>query len=281
MRVLVDGDIVAYRCAASVADEEPLEIALYRIDELMRQLLYNTQADIAHTWLSGNNNFRYQIYPEYKANRKEMKRPAHLAACKDFLTTEYGAIRPDIWEADDALGYNQSDDTIIASIDKDLLMVHGNHHNWVKSLDTYVAPFDGLKHFYKQMLIGDRSDNVVGIKGLGEKKSERMFANVETEQELFDQVYALYNDPKRFLINASVLWINQGENNQTWEMHLRNTDLTLPDELQPELDRISSFMKSLMDDTSTALGMNQTEIFGIPANGIGKDFMPQKNQDLT
>lgn len=280
MRLLVDGDIVAYRCAASVQDHEPLELATYRIDELLRQIVHNTDADSSTIFLSGSNNFRYKIYPEYKANRVDMKRPAHLAACKQYLTSEYSAITPDIWEADDLLGYHQSDDTIIASIDKDLLMVPGNHHNWVKGINRYVTPFDGLIHFYKQMLIGDRSDNIIGVKGIGEVKAERLLGPQETEQALFDLVYDLYQDPERFATNASCLWINQGEEEQSWVMHTLKAHLTLPEELLPKLDQLSKFMKSLTEDISTGHGMNLQETYGILPNGLGKEIMQTDTPQL-
>lgn len=250
MKVLIDGDIVAYRCAASVQDYESIEICYHRITELINQIMYNTSADSHEVWLSGPDNFRYKIYPEYKANRKDMKRPAHLEDCKAFLVTAFDAKLPTIWEADDMLGYYQSNDTVIATIDKDLLMVPGKHHNWVKAIDREVTPLDGLKHFYKQMLIGDRSDNIIGVNKIGEVKAGRIIDPLENEQDMLEGVFQLYEeDAIRFLINASCLWINQGEEQQFWTTHVKSVGLILPDQLKQEVEQMSDFTTSLMAAT--------------------------------
>jgi len=77
----VDADIVAFRCAASVEPSKKAEpriltpeetaferdIAIARCDTLMRELIHTTQADTYNCFLSGRGNFRYKVYPEYKA----------------------------------------------------------------------------------------------------------------------------------------------------------------------------------------------------------------------
>ena len=41
----LDGDLIAFRCAASVGDLGEEEIAILRTDKLMRDLLYNTDSE--------------------------------------------------------------------------------------------------------------------------------------------------------------------------------------------------------------------------------------------
>jgi hypothetical protein len=74
-------------------------------------------------------------------------------------------------EADDLLGINQTKDTIICTIDKDLRQVPGQHYNFVKDEIFTVSVQQGLLWFYTQMLTGDASDNVSGIRGIGIKKA--------------------------------------------------------------------------------------------------------------
>ncbi len=122
MQALIDQDLLCYRCAAS-AENDDLNIALYRIDELLDNILNKTQATSYRAFLTGPNNFRKQIYPEYKANRVAPK-PKHLRDLQEYsiekLSAEYA---PETLEADDALAIYQTDDTIICSLDKDLLQV--------------------------------------------------------------------------------------------------------------------------------------------------------------
>lgn len=101
----------------------------------------------------------------------------------------------------------QTEDTIICSIDKDLLQIPGKHFNFVKQEFKEVTIENGIKHFYSQMVIGDRSDNIIGINGLGEKKTAKLLDPLNTEEELFDCVRKLYNNDIRFLINGQLLWI--------------------------------------------------------------------------
>ena len=214
MQALIDQDLLCYRCAAS-AENDDLNIALYRIDELLDNILNKTQATSYRAFLTGPNNFRKQIYPEYKANRVAPK-PKHLRDLQEYsiekLSAEYA---PETLEADDALAIYQTDDTIICSLDKDLLQVPGKHFSWEINgkgwtrPDTFIeqTELEGLRLFYKQCLKGDTSDNVKGIEGLGEKKASKLLADCSSDIQMFNQVRALYGNDAEFLMNASVLWI--------------------------------------------------------------------------
>ena len=154
--------IFAYRCSAS-AEHEPEDIAILRIDSMMREILQMTESDEYICFLTGQNNFRYDIYPEYKANRKDKPKPVHLQACRDYLVEAWNAEISDGCEADDLIGIaatNCEDPMafIICSIDKDLKMIAGNHYNFVTKERVFVSPLDGLRSFYKQLILGDVSE---------------------------------------------------------------------------------------------------------------------------
>lgn len=216
MIALIDGDLIAYRCSAS-ANDEPLEVAVLRCDNLMRQLIQETNADEYMCFLSGPTNFRKEINPEYKANRKDQEPPKWLQECKEFLITEWKAKMVEYLEADDLLGINQTQNSIIVSLDKDLRMIPGEHYSWEISTAKWtkqaefstVTLFGGLQTFYKQLIIGDTTDNIFGISGLGPVKARKLIDHLETEDEMFDCVRNLYNDDDRFLINCTCLWIMQ------------------------------------------------------------------------
>ena len=160
-------------------------------------------------FLSGpkETNFRYAINPDYKANRIGVPKPKWLAKCKEWLIDEYYATITHGCEADDFLGIYQTADTVICSIDKDLLMIPGAHFNFVTQKFSEVSELDGLKQFYRQMLIGDTSDNIFGIKGIGKVKAGKLIDDIETEEEMHHVVWHLYNDDLRFTMNANCLWI--------------------------------------------------------------------------
>lgn len=248
---LIDGDLVAYPCAASCGEEDPVDVALFRCDKLMREILEASDCEQYQLFLSTKSNFRKEINPDYKANRKDMQPPQWLQQCKEYLLTEWNAKVKEYYEADDLLGMNQTDETVLCSFDKDLLMIPGNHFNWKKQQYgdlTQVTHEEGILHFYSQMLIGDATDNIFGIAGLGPVKSKKYLSSAETEQDLFDLVYNKYDDPKRFLMNGACLWICQKEG-VTWAQKLQNSELILPEALEQELALMLESMKSFMNDT--------------------------------
>lgn len=214
MQALIDQDLLCYRCAAS-AENDDLGIAIYRIDELLDNILTKTEATSYRAFLTGPNNFRKQIYPEYKANRTQPK-PRHLEDLRVYSLEKLNAeIAPANLEADDALAINQTDETIICSLDKDLLQVPGKHFSWEISgkgwnrPDTFTdqTELEGLRLFYKQCIKGDPSDNVKGIVGIGAKGADKLLDNCQTDEQMFKAVRKAYDNDAEFIMNASVLWI--------------------------------------------------------------------------
>lgn len=215
MRALIDGDIVCYSCAA-YNENWGWDRCVSDMDNMLERIMETTNSDSYSIFLSGDHNFRYEINPEYKANRKDSVDPIYRQDAKAYLIGEYGAVLCDGIEADDALGIAQGEDTIICSIDKDLLQVPGNHYNWRKDEFYSVTPINGLKQFYRQMLKGDRTDNIFGIKGIGEVKAARWIDPLETEIEMFELVQDFYNDDARLLMNGQCLYILQRSEDERW-----------------------------------------------------------------
>ena len=207
-----------------------------RAEDLVDQILVNTEATEYRLFLTGKNNFRYSIYPEYKAHRPTEK-PFWLEKCRQYLIATFNAEVIDGQEADDALGIAQTEDTIICSIDKDLLMIPGRHYNFVKDEFQEVTNDSGMRHFYMQCLTGDRSDNIKGIEKIGPKKAEKILAGCVTEQEMFNAVREAYSNDEEFLMNGRVLWIRRKENedwkdrfNELVQEQTRGTSMENPEE---------------------------------------------------
>lgn len=108
MLALIDGDIVCYRCAWSTENEAE-GIAKHRCDEMLDGILMDTQATEFQIWLSDSqeNNFRYKIDSNYKANRTGPK-PKHLDFLKEHIIINWGARIAHEMEADDMLGIMQT-----------------------------------------------------------------------------------------------------------------------------------------------------------------------------
>ena len=246
MIALIDADLVAYRCAATVTEDMEQDIAFYRMDVLVQQIIEATDVTGTILYLTGKNNFRKKINPEYKANRKDTVPPVYLQECRQYLVDNHNAVISDGCEADDLLGINQTQDTIICSLDKDLRMIPGNHYNWTKVELDRVTKQDGLRHFYKQMLIGDKSDNIFGVDKIGPVKAAKLIDHLDDEQDMFEAVWDKYNeDAARFVMNANCLWIQRNPG----EIWANQQALTLPKECQQEVEASLEFMKSLNPTT--------------------------------
>lgn len=221
--VHIDGDIVVYRCAAATENETE-DIAKWQTSEMMRRIVHETNAMGFNCFLTGSGNFRYGLYPDYKANRKDAPKPKWYSVVREHLVTEWNAKVTDGIEADDAMGIEQCaltyDQSIIASIDKDMLMIPGHHYNFVKCEHTFVTPLEGLRNFYFQLIMGDRTDNIPGYDGKMRQKVPQflepqisVLEECQSEEEMFDHVRDMYNDDQRMLMSGQCLWIQRYEGN--------------------------------------------------------------------
>lgn len=233
MQVIIDGDILAYRCAAS-AEGDPVEVAILRTANQMEEILAQTKANGHYLYLSGESNFRYEIFPEYKAKRSLVK-PKWLQDCREFLVTDYDAKVTEGYEADDAIGIKatwlrdspfRDDDFIIASDDKDLLQLEGNHFNIRTQKFIEVSNDEAVWMFYYQLLVGDSVDNVKGCKGIGKVNANKALEVGMTEWELFEVCRNLYSNDEEMLMNGQLLWIlrKEGEIWQFPEQGVINVD---------------------------------------------------------
>lgn len=223
--ILIDGDIFAYRAAFSCEDQD-VEDALDKLDDLIQWAIYNCvleyEVEDYQVFLTGKGNFRYDIAVthEYKGNRKDVEKPQHLEAIRKHMVKNWEATVSAGEEADDLIGIAATEggkESIIVSIDKDMLQIPCRHYNPNKKEFTVVSDFDGLKFFYTQILTGDRADNIKGLYGVGPKKAEKILADCKTEADMYEECLHQYGgEEDRVIENARLLWLRR-EPDQLWE----------------------------------------------------------------
>ena len=217
----IDGDILLYQAASAVQargyiayDEEgnPIRYSKYKknvmdypsfkpyacvelediehakriFDSKISTTIRKTGATKHTIYITGKGNFRKDLYEEYKANRGP--KPLLYSVIRQHALDKINTVLVDGQEADDALAIAQTNDReghIIASIDKDLLMVHGHHYNLNKGEMSYITQEEGMLNFYKQLLTGDKIDNIPGIKGVGDKTAGKLLADCKNEEEMW------------------------------------------------------------------------------------------------
>lgn len=159
-------------------------IAGYNVDQMIEGVLarFKGQPSI---YVTGSGNFREQVATilPYKGNRDPTHKPKYYKEIKKRLLDKWGAILVHGYEADDAMAIEQwkskDRDTVICTIDKDLDQVPGFHYNYVKQEMYNVTVADANRFFFWQMLNGDTSDNIPGIKGVGPRTIEKKWKELD------------------------------------------------------------------------------------------------------
>lgn len=204
--------------------------------------------------LDGEKNFRKDIakIKVYKGNRDKtdlLDRFPYFLLIKQHLKDHYGFVVADGIEADDYLGvvnnkmnpskavfytetstfpYQQHTfNSVICSIDKDLLTKNGVHYNFKKMEFTYVTKetcylklsgnrkkieSTGYKMLYAQCLLGDSADNIQGVPGYGPVKTYNTLKDCDSEtqcktvvKEIFKNKYGGLEEYEETLLLVTIL----------------------------------------------------------------------------
>ena len=192
-KLLIDGDIILYRATASAETEWNVEDDLWVMYSDLAQakailhgylihLLSYAEVDEAVFAFSGKGNFRKDLYPEYKANRANTRKPMAYAELKEWVSKEFITIIVDGIEADDILGL-YADDYILVSDDKDLMTVPSLHfvekERVYKKINTHLANYNWMC----QTLTGDATDNYKGCPKIGAKTAEKLLAGINCDKD--------------------------------------------------------------------------------------------------
>lgn len=220
MKALVDGDVMCYRAAFACKDDSA-SMARYTIDSIITMALlscdtYDRWYDSWQIYLTGPANFRNTLAKTavYKGNRSQPK-PKHLPVVRQHLLKEWKAVLSKGEEADDAIAIEATKlnhQCCIISIDKDFMQVPCHIFNPVKREHHFIAPFDGLRSFYKQILTGDAVDNVVGVNGIGPVKAAKLLEECTTERQMYEACLEAFEwNEERVIENGQLLWLRRKE----------------------------------------------------------------------
>lgn len=175
-----DAEAIAYEVDGTIEkikEAGPVGLSLHNLRECVNSM-FALAHDSYEMFIGGEGNFRYDSFPEYKANRDPLDKPIHLEQMKKHLQGRYGAIKVDGEEVDDVVSYKQCmatpNSTCIVTIDKDLDNTAGLHYNWVKGETYYISPEQADLNFARQLLMGDVTDGVPGLPKMGVKGAEKI-----------------------------------------------------------------------------------------------------------
>jgi len=183
---------------------------------MIKNIVAAAGCDSYTLYLTGGDNFRNEIYPDYKANRKDVPKPHCYKDLKAYLLETHPATLAEGIEADDMLGWKQTKDTVLCTIDKDLDMIAGAHYNWnKKERGVYsLGAAECEYNFWVQTLTGDGVDNIQGIKGVGPAKAAKLLLDKPDDVDYYDYCKKQYEGNEHeeiFDIICSLLWIMRSE----------------------------------------------------------------------
>ncbi|MFA6428588.1 MAG: DNA polymerase I [Candidatus Buchananbacteria bacterium] len=217
--VIIDGNAILHRAYHALpplqTKDGTLVNAVYGFAMIFLKLIKDLKPDyVAVTFDRKEKTFRHEAFVEYKAQRE--KRPDELYAQIPLIKEIIAAFNLPIYElagfeADDLIGTiatkvaNQKNlDVIIATGDLDTLQLITDQvkvlslHKGISDTITYDAA--AVKERYglnpNQMidykaLRGDPSDNIPGVKGIGEKTAQELIIKYKT----LDNLYKHLTDP--------------------------------------------------------------------------------------
>lgn len=182
---LIDADSLLYY----EMDKPTLEDAIYGIDQRIATMLSECNTSKFVGFLTEGRCYRYNVAENYKGNRKGRPKPPVFYALREHLKQKYNMWGIKELEADDLVSYYSYTDnrsTIICSPDKDVLyQCVGMHYNYGKAEFLHTSPDEALKFLWKQVLMGDSTDNIPGIPGVGVKTADNWLKDRTKDYEAF------------------------------------------------------------------------------------------------
>ncbi|MCA9859198.1 MAG: DNA polymerase I [Thermomicrobiales bacterium] len=214
--MLIDGYGLIFRAffaiqaSMNTSSGEPTN-AVYGVASMLFNLLNNQRPDFAVMALESGRTFRHETFEDYKGTRAEM--PNELRVQLDRIrqlidALDIPVVERDLYEADDIIGSlsrklpAEGYDVIVLTGDTDLLQLAGDH---VKVYLPGIKRFDDFRQYdttavverygfgpefvpdYKA-LVGDTSDNIPGVPGIGEKTAKALIGAYGPIESIFDHV---------------------------------------------------------------------------------------------
>lgn len=266
---LIDGSAYIYRAyhaitALTNSNGLPTNAVLGFTNTLLRVLREKNPRYLAVAFDAKGPTFRHQYYPDYKANRPTMPDDLvpqipyikDIVAAYNFLILEKPGV-----EADDliasaarvlaAAGWP----VVVVSGDKDLLQLVSNRITFWEPMKDSVLNVDAVRQKYKVAppqlldlfaLMGDTSDNIPGVAGIGPKTAEKLI----NEFGSLDGVYANLDGLKKTKLLENLAGHRQEAYLSKKLIQLRD-DIDVPDSVdayslpEPDMTRLKALFAEL------------------------------------
>ena len=160
------------------------------LEDNLNRLMDTLQANNCELVIGDTHNFRKDISPNYKVNRPS--KPPIYEVVLNVVKVKFNPISLKNLEADDTCRILYEDNSfypntekIIVSIDKDFFSVPCKFYRDLPNNNLVDIDFDTARYnLYKQIIMGDTSDNYKGIPGYGEAKATKFLEYSRDEKDI-------------------------------------------------------------------------------------------------
>ncbi|CDR25941.1 DNA polymerase I [Staphylococcus schweitzeri] len=292
--VLIDGNSLSFRAFYALpllSNKAGIHTnAVYGFAMLLEKILKEEKPDhFLVAFDAGKTTFRHEKYSEYKGGRQ--KTPPELSEQFPYIRQLLDAYHIkryelDNYEADDIIGTLSKEadkagfQTIIITGDRDLTQLATDNitiyytKKGVTDVDHYTPEFIAEKYngltpsqiIDMKGLMGDSSDNIPGVAGVGEKTAIKLlnqFNTVEGVYEHLDEVSGkklkekLENSKEDALMSKELATINV---DSPIEVCLEDTLMTNQDDQQEKIELFKKLeFKQLLGDLDQTIGKEELE----------------------
>ena len=209
--ILVDGSSFIYRAfyaLPQLTDPNGNPVgAVYGFCSMLISLFDKHKSDLFCVALdAGRNTFRRDIYPEYKSNREETsvdlksQFPVLIEACNAFGVP---IIEMTGYEADDIIATiatklsEKNYEVRIVASDKDLMQLINDNVYLFDPIKSKVIKETEVREKYGvspnqmialQALMGDSTDNVPGVPGVGPKTAAKLLSKFHSLENIYNEI---------------------------------------------------------------------------------------------
>jgi len=224
----IDLDSILFFSAYAFRENWNVELAYADVMERIGSIKQASYTHLSHIeevalCLTSKTNFRYELYPEYKANRKtDDEKAIELSnRVKELKRMIMVRLKPlvrvsSVWEADDIVVQLADKGWIVSAMDKDIVNACPTPCYQYKKREWYESKTkDEISEWYLiQSVAGDSGDGIKGVKGKGMVGATKFVKELLDGKKSFDEYVDLFDTPAECLLMNRLVRMNQYEGNK-------------------------------------------------------------------
>jgi 5'-3' exonuclease len=208
--LLLDGYNLIYRSRYSRMNKGDYS-TIFNFFRSLRPLVEKFDPDVCYFVLEGIPKKRLEISPDYKGQRVYHDKDNFQSQKKEIirLLKEYfpfKIIKHDDYECDDVIAHiatqkHHNENVTIVSSDTDFIQIISSNIKLYNPVRKCFLEKTEYNYVDWKSLVGDKSDNIIGFNGIGNKKAQKLLSN----KELLENFLTEENNREKFNKNKFMI----------------------------------------------------------------------------